>query len=217
MLIAGFEGSTVNDVRLAGYGAVAGAVLGLIALVPQMIPGEVRSGRMAFLQRMPVSLLPSFLSKVVVLLASLSLHTLNALVAVEAVRAVLAPEAPRGWMAFEHPIPEVILAVFAFGLWTLSVSCWMTRSVLAVPGAALLLGICLAPALLVSDPLEALVPDMRTLSAMLVVLVLVSIVMGYLSYVRGLRLELSGLRAFMRGGLVLVVPIVGTVHIPLHC
>ncbi|MHC4954697.1 MAG: hypothetical protein ACYTGZ_12495 [Planctomycetota bacterium] len=185
-------------VHVSTWGTLAIAVL---AFGSDLVPGETRRGRLAFLARLPADLGVAFAAKVVfLLLAILFAPAFGFLVS-----AMLAGW-PAGGMEF---LGYPLLAVLYVAPWIFAVSCWLPRGALTLPGTALALALFALPFYLVHVWHPRFFPTTGDFVFWGAALGLGAFVVAWISFTRGYRFGRGFVGAGWRGlvaTLVLVLP-----------
>jgi hypothetical protein len=125
-------------------GAFAGFAIAALAFGADLVPGEVRRGRLAFLARMPSDLGSAFIAKLaffVAMLVSFMAWTYFSASAAGELFGSDPANPPRPWRQFA----ALAWAALVGASWIFAVSCWVRRGAFALPAAALALAAWLAP------------------------------------------------------------------------
>ena len=185
-------------VQVAAWGTLAIAVL---ALGSDLVPGEVRRGRIPFLARMPSDLGVAFAAKLVFLLAAIVGSTAFGFV----VGSLVA-----GWPGVgpEFLGGPLLLVLYA-APWIFAVSCWLPRGALALPATGLALALFALPFYLVHLWHPMFEPTEGDVVFWGAALGLGAFAVAWLSFTQGYRFGRGFLSAGWRGlaaTLILFVP-----------
>ncbi len=200
---AAWSRSTLDMVTRPGLAASAGALLALLAVGMDLIPGELRRGRARFLERLPAGLSRAFFAKFVFF----GVFTAFAAVYAGAIACALHVAS---FGTFPDPFlestsePYVLLAV-AGALWVFAVSSWVTHGALALPATVLVVAILFAPMWLVFGPHS--IVDVRPweLRAFCALSACGAGVSAWASFVRGYRFGAVPVRAARMGAIAAVL------------
>jgi hypothetical protein len=190
---AAWSRATLDMVTRPGLAAAAGALLALLALGMDLIPGELRRGRVRFLERLPAGLSRSFFAKLVFFTAFTAFAATYAGAIACAMHVMKFGSVPHPFLESTSE-PYALLAV-ACALWVFAVSSWVTHGALALPATVLVVAVLFAPMWLVFGPhsiVDVRPWELRTFCALSACGAGIS---AWASFVRGYRFGAVPIRA----------------------
>jgi hypothetical protein len=141
---------TLEMVTRPGLAASAGALLALLAVGMDLIPGELRRGRTRFLERLPAGLSRAFFAKLVFFTAFTAFSAAYAGSIACALHVVSFGTIPHPFL--ESSSESYVLLAIAGALWVFAVSSWVTHGALALPATVLVVAVLFAPMWFVFGP-----------------------------------------------------------------
>jgi hypothetical protein len=215
-MLLGLAGALLESRIYHGQGTqlfivAASLLVATLAIGADLVPGEARRGRLEFLRRLPCDLHLAYLGKLAFLLSAYVLFPAYSSGVAWLVGQAVGPEPTP---AVEIP-GWVISGGLALVLWAFVVSCWLPRGTLAVPAAALVLGLFALPVVLACLRYRTL--DIQ--ADWLVVLAAAAPVVGWWSFAGGRRLGRGIGASAWRGLLALALlfaPAYGRTALDLH-
>jgi MFS family permease len=182
--------------------ALGAFVLAVLAIAPDLLPGEARRGKMEFLSRLPSGLGAAYGAKVVYLIGVALLMPIVGY-AVGGLAGVLSGGEfawPASGLRFQTwPVALLIAAVLAIAGWTFAISSWLPRSMLTIPTAALVLTGFSLPVVLILLSAPGFTPDKHVAIVLLAAFCAWPWVVGWLSFSRGRRFGRGPWSAAWRG------------------
>jgi len=177
-------------------GAVA-VLTWLMTLGSDLLPRELASDRVRFLERAPGGLRKVFVAKLLLFAAAgIVIAALGASLGLGI--ALLREEAPSLW----NGVPDVgwaVLAVVGFSLWTLAASTWVPRGALALPAAAMALAVLAWPLLVLAPCLFWYEPEEGEIALYALLATLAAPVVAWVSFTSGFRFGRGTAQASLRG------------------
>jgi len=175
-------------VHVAAWGTLAIAIL---ALGSDLVPGEVRRGRISFLARMPSDLGVAYGAKLLFLLSAIIASTSYGFIS-----GALVAGWPDDGMEF---LGGPVLLVLYAAPWVFAVSCWLPRGALALPATGLALALFVLPFYLVHLWFPTFSPTTGDVIFWGAALGIGAFAVAWISFTRGYRYGRGFLSAGWRG------------------
>jgi hypothetical protein len=189
--------------------AIGGFLIGALTIASDLVPGELRRGRLDFLARLPCDLRVPFVAKTIFCGAALVGFCLYAWFWSTTLSAMLA--GGRWFAPFEWSLQTRVANAFqsrevrwdlldpliVLATWIFAVSCWLPRGTLALPGALLVLALIGGPTALVLMNHHGFAIHGEELTALRLWLPATALLAAALSFLRGAR---HGRRALRLAG-----------------
>jgi len=181
----------VDDPILSQIGAWGSLAIATLALATDLVPGEARRGRLAFLARMPDGLRLAFRAKMAFLVLAL---------AAAPVYGFVCGACLGGWHAdgLEFVAGYALLLLCA-APWIFAISCWLPRGALALPATALVLALAALPFYLLHLAFPGYRPLVDDAIGAAVFLAAGALFVAWFSFTRGYRHGGTFLSAGWRG------------------
>lgn len=222
--IVAIPGAWARADAMPTFVAVGGFLIGALTIASDLVPGEVRRGRIEFLARLPCDLRVPFVAKLVFAASALAGFCLYAWFWATTLSALFAGGrwfAPFEWtFQFrvhtaheEHGIRLSLLEpLIALAAWIFAVSCWLPRGTLTLPAALLVLALIGGPTAMVLLNHPGLAVHNVEWDALTFWLPATGLIAAALSFLRGARhgrkpLRLAGWTA--AGTLLAAAPVWG--------
>lgn len=169
------------------FASIAGAgslLIAILSIGADLVPGEARRERLDFLRRMPGGLGVSFAAKAIFFALALPAFALVGYLAGGAAGALLAGGE---WLPRIDGMVLRFAPLLALVFWVLAVSCWLPRGALVLPAALLLLGLLGLPFFLVALWNPGLLPTGAERIVGAALAIGGSLLVAFVSFVRGYR------------------------------
>jgi hypothetical protein len=179
--------------------ALGGLLTGALTIASDLVPGELRRGRLDFLARLPCDLRAPFVAKTLFCALALAGFCLYAWFCATTLSAALAGGrwfAPFEWI-FQYQVQNaheshlvswsMLDPLIVLSAWIFAVSCWLPRGTLALPAAAIVLALIGAPTALILLQHRGMTIHMEEMSALRVWLPATALLAAALSFLRGSR------------------------------
>ncbi len=203
LAVLAWDSNRVATVLDPGLAAAIGALTALLVFGADLIPGEVRRARVAFLERLPAGLERAFTAKLVFFVAVTlfaAIYAMSVAVGLHALQgtssAVPFLDAIRG---------QFVLPAIACALWIFAVSAWVPHGALAFPAAAIVIALLCSPAWFFFGPDSILQPTSGELRAFCALSAIGATVSAWFSFVRGYRFGRAPAHAALLGAVVAVL------------
>ena len=175
-----------SQAAVPSFAALAGFAIAAIAFGADLVPGELRRGRLPFLARLPLDLRGAFAAKVAFFLAALASFTAWTYLNATAASALLRHGPwlpPFDWSGVGSLLPLLLIATS----WLFAVSCWLQRGTLVLPGTAITLALFGAPVVLAFLLHPGMTPPVDEWLAAIGWLTVAGFGVAALSFLKGLR------------------------------
>ena len=145
LLVFVLPNAYVMGADFVSYVTAGSLLLALVAIAAELIPGELQRRTFTFLERLPGDLRLAFWGKIVFLSLLIVAFGVWGFVASSAYRWLLAPEVLHADVGTLLGLWLLVLVALTLGFWAVAVSCWVPRSVLAIPAALLFFAMLALP------------------------------------------------------------------------
>lgn len=189
--------------RRPGIAAALGALIALLVVGTDLIPGEVRRSRVRFLERLPAGLRRAFTAKLVFFASVTMLAAAYAALIATGLYALRHGTLPDHFL--DTLSEQWVLPAIGCALWVFAVSAWVPYGALAFPAAAIVIALLCSPAWFFFGPHSLLVPTVGELRAFCVLSAAGAGVSAWFSFVRGYERGGGPARAARFGALAALV------------
>lgn len=187
----------------SGLTVATGALIALLVVGTDLVPSELRRGRVRFLERVPTGLSGAFLAKLAFFVATTTLLAFYSGIVASALH-TLRFGAGAG-VAVDPMDERYVLPAIAIATWTFAVSSWVPHGALAVPTAVIAAGVLCSPAWYFFRESSPIVPTIAEVRAFCVVSALGAAASAWASFALGLRRGGGPAAAAKVGALVAVL------------
>lgn len=195
-----WDGRMVDEAVRPGVAATIAGLVALLVVGTDLLPGEVRRGRVRFLERLPGGLGTAFAAKLALFVGAAAAAAVSGAVLASAFFALRHGAMPS--VSLDALDERFVLPAIAVALWTFAASAWVPHGALAFPAAAIAIAVVCAPAWLFYGPNSTLVPTSIELRAFCGLSAIGAAVSAWCSFVHGHRRGGSTWRAARYGMLV---------------